>query len=178
MNIGVFFGSRSPEHDISIITGQLIISGLRKLGHEITPVYLDKQGRWLIDEELGQMKSFTSNQINLDKFQNYFLDLQQSRSKLVFKKKGLAGKTIMVDLAFPAFHGANGEDGTIQGLFEIFNIPYVGCNVASSAIAMNKTLTKLICRACGIPTAEFRTYKKNEWDADREIILDELEKEI
>ena len=63
MNIGVFFGSRSPEHDISIITGQLIISGLRKLGHEITPVYLDKQGRWLIDEELGQMKSFTSNQI-------------------------------------------------------------------------------------------------------------------
>src|SRR5690349_1450595 len=100
--IGVFFGSRSPEHDISIITGQLIISGLKKLGMPVVPVYIDKQGRWLLGDELGELKSFTGSKINLDNFREYFLDLEASSGKLVFKQKGLMGKTINVDLAFPA----------------------------------------------------------------------------
>ncbi len=175
MTIGVFFGSRSPEHDVSIITGQLIISGLKKLGYSVVPVYLDKQGRWLLGEELGELKSFTTSKIDLDKFQNYNLDLEESRGKLVFKKKGLGGKTVTVDLAFPAFHGSNGEDGTIQGLFEIFSIPYVGCDVASSAVTMHKTLTKLMLKASDIPTAEFKNYTKSDWDRDHNKILAEVE---
>ncbi len=175
MTIGVFFGSRSPEHDISIITGQLIISGLKKLGLPVVAVYLDKQGRWLLGEELSELKSFTTAKIDLDQFQNFNLDLEESRGKLVFKKKGLTGKTIVVDLAFPAFHGANGEDGTIQGLFEIFNIPYVGCNVAASAVTMHKTLTKLMLKASDIPTAAFKNYLKTHWDQDRNRILSEVE---
>ena len=89
MNIGVFFGSRSPEHDISIITGQLIIAGLKKLGHNLVPVYLDKAGRWLIGSELGELKSFTTQKIDLSKFQHFILDLEVSQGKLVFKQKVL-----------------------------------------------------------------------------------------
>src|SRR3989344_5515234 len=107
-NIGIFFGSGSVEHDISIITAQLIIAGLKGLGYLVMPVYITK--------------------------------------------KGIFGKSITIDMAFPALHGTFGEDGTIQGLFEMFGIPYVGCNVTASAISMDKALTKIVMKNAGIPT--------------------------
>ncbi|OGE79196.1 MAG: hypothetical protein A2751_04350 [Candidatus Doudnabacteria bacterium RIFCSPHIGHO2_01_FULL_46_14] len=175
-NIGVFFGSRSPEHDISIITGELIISGLKGLGYIVSAVYIDKKGQWLIGEELGNIKHFTNLTPTLSsrgegKFRQYYLDLEKSNGKLVFKKKGLAGKEIVIDLVFPAFHGANGEDGTAQGLFEMFNVPYVGCNVPSSAVAMDKILTKLFYKAQGIATTEFFNSTVQEWQADRRAVM-------
>lgn len=173
--IGVFFGSRSPEHDISIITGQLIISGLKKLGFPVVPVYIDKQGRWFLDSEFGELKSFTGSKLNLDNFEQYTLDLEQSKDKLVFNQKGFLGKTLIVDVAFPALHGSNGEDGTIQGLFEMFNVPYVGCGVASSAIAMDKVLTKQILKVNNIPTSEFKSFSKAEWDKGYDGILNDIE---
>lgn len=173
MTIGVFFGSRSPEHDISIITGQLIISGLKGLGHNVIPIYLSKKGEWLLGDELGTMEAFTSGsqKITSARFGKYYLDLEKSSEKLVFRKKGLGGSKLAVDLAFPAFHGANGEDGTIQGLFEIFNIPYVGCDVTSSAITMDKILTKQFYREQGIPTTKFVHYDRQAWTNDRNEIL-------
>lgn len=178
MTIGVFFGSRSPEHDISIITGQLIISGLKKLGHFVVPVYIDKQGQWMLGDELGQMKSFTAQGLDFSKFKNYSLDLENSRKKLVFKQKGIIGKTVTVDLAFPALHGANGEDGTIQGLFEMFNVPYVGCGVATSAMAMDKVITKQMLATAGISTAPFHHFTKDDWDGARADILSALESKL
>ena len=176
--IGVFFGSRSPEHDISIITGQLIIAGLKKLELPVVPVYLDKQGRWFLGQEFGELKSFTGSKLNLDNFKQYVLDLEQSQGKLVFTQKGLLGKTLAIDVAFPALHGSNGEDGTIQGLFEMFSVPYVGCDVASSAVTMNKVLTKTILKAHNIPTGEFKSYKFSDWQKDRGTVLNELERVI
>jgi len=179
MTIGVFFGSRNPEHDISIITGELIISELKKLGHAVMPVYIDKKGQWYIDESLGSLKLFTQNQLEkAAAHKRCYLDLEVSNGRLVFKKKGLAGKEIAIDLAFPALHGQNGEDGTMQGLFEIFNIPYVGCDVPSSAIAMDKVLTKLMYRAYGIPTTEFVSFTGAEWEGGREAIIKTAEKKI
>jgi D-alanine-D-alanine ligase len=175
MTIGVFFGSRSPEHDISIITGQLIISGLKKLGLPVVPVYLDKTGQWMLGEQLGQLKSFTAKELDFSKHKAYILDLENSKGKLVFKEKGVFGKTITIDLAFPALHGANGEDGTIQGLFEMFNVPYVGCDVTASAIAINKSLTKKILSTAGIPTAPFKSFTRKTWDNTKASILPELE---
>lgn len=169
--VGVFFGSRSPEHDISIITGQLIISGLKGLGYEVVPVYVSKKGEWMIGEELGNLKMFTEGKLGSAKLGNYYLDLEESQGKLVFRKKGIAGKEITIDLAFPAFHGTNGEDGTFQGMLEIFNVPYVGCNVPSSAVAMDKILTKLFYRAQGIPTTEFISFNLQDWQTGKNSIL-------
>jgi len=185
MNIGVFFGSRSPEHEVSIITGELIISELKKLGHSVVPVYIDKGGRWFMSEELGALKFFTSGPVRAgggiekrEKYGKVYLDIEASNGKLVFKKKGFGGKEYIVDFAFPAFHGRNGEDGTIQGLFEIFNVPYVGCDVASSAITMDKVLTKLLCERFGIPTADFIYFDSSEWDAKKSGLLDNAEKKL
>lgn len=181
MNIGVFFGSRNTEHDISIITGQMIISGLKGLNYEVIPVYINKGGEWMIGKELGQLTNFTDAEKKIShgsKFKQYYLDLEKSNGKMVFRQKGLGGKTITIDLAFPALHGAYGEDGTIQGLFEMMNIPYVGCGVAASAIAMDKTFTKQLCQANTLPTTKFISIDKSEWEENRKGLLEKAAKEL
>jgi len=179
--IGVFFGSRSPEHDISIITAQLIMAGVRDADFNVAPIYINQKGFWMLGQEFGELKNFTKPEKNIAQnksFTRYYLDLELSKNKLVFKKKGIAKKAITVDIAFPAFHGSFGEDGTIQGLFEMFNVPYVGCDVAASAIAMDKALTKQICQVNNISTTKFFCFYKNEWIENKKTILDKAQKEL
>lgn len=179
MNIGVFFGSRSPEHDISVITGQLIIKGLREAGHEATPVYLDKKGDWRIDPALAEISFFQKPnwEENLKKIGVFSLDLEASKRQLVFRsRKFLPAKPIIIDFAFPAFHGQNGEDGTAQGLFELANVPYAGCDLPSSAITIDKVLTKLIYEKFSIPTTKFVYFSKIEWQENQSRLLKEIKK--
>ena len=176
-NIGVFFGSGSAEHDISIITAQLIIAGLKGLGYSVTPVYITKDGKWMIGEELGEMKTFTDPKNKVDnhkKLFEYYLDLEESKGKMVFKKKGLGGKSVTVDLAFPALHGTYGEDGTMQGVFEMLGVPYVGCNVTASAVAMDKALTKIVVQSAGIPTTKFVNFYKKDWTENKSEIIAQI----
>lgn len=178
--IGVFFGSRSVEHDISIITAQLIISGLKGLNYNVVPIYIGKGGSWLIDEKFGELKNFTQPKSSSDNsnYKKFYLDLENSRGKIVFKKKGVTGKSIAIDIAFPAFHGTYGEDGTFQGVFETVNIPYVGCDVASSAIAMDKVLTKQILQASNISTTKFVSFKKDEWEKNSNKFINQINQEL
>ena len=179
--IGVFFGSGSPEHDVSIITAQLIISGLKGLGYNVVPVYITKKGQWLLGEALGSLKLFTDPNKKVEEeksFAQYYLDLEESCGKMVFKKKGLGGKTVIVDLAFPALHGSFGEDGTIQGMFEMLGVPYVGCGVPASAVAMDKALTKQVMQAEGIPTTKFVVFSKADWQAGNEAVLQKIQNNL
>jgi len=175
--IGVFFGSRSPEHDVSILTAQLIISGLKKLNYNVVPVYITKSGQWLISEKLGEIKFFTdpNQKQGLQNISKFYLDLDLIGQE-TFKEKSLLGKKIKIDLAFPAFHGQNGEDGTFQGMCEMLNIPYVGCDTTSSAIAMDKVLTKLLYRAQNIPTVDFVFFTKKDWQKNKNEVLKKIEK--
>ena len=183
LTIGVFFGSGSVEHDISIITANLIISGLKGLEYNVVPVYISKQGRWCLGEDLGDLKKFADPGKKIEEqgqYQEYFLDMEESVGKMVFRKKGIMGKTITIDLAFPALHGTYGEDGTIQGLFEMFGVPYVGCGVTASAISMDKALTKIMMRDAGIPTTKFIYFYKTQWDqADgKKAIIENIGKNL
>lgn len=177
-NIGVFFGGKSPEHDISVITGELIISVLKKMPeYQVIPVYLDKRERFFIDEKLSSLAFFSAAdyQDKLTSSGAYDLDLDASGGCLVFKKKGLLSrKTVKIDLAFPAFHGNLGEDGSMQGVFNVFNIPYVGCDVAPSSVAMNKVLTKIFYQGLNIPTTKFVSYGRSEWEKNKAVILEEI----
>ncbi len=178
MKIGVFFGSRSPEHDVSIITGTLIAKGLEQLGHEVVPVYISKEGVWHVGGPLGDLTFYKTPhwQKKLSAHSGYSLDTAASRGKLVLFKSGLKKKSFEVELAFPAFHGLNGEDGTIQGLFEMFNVPYVGCDVVSSAIAMDKVLTKELYEKHSIPTTKFTSFRKGDWEKSKQEVLSEVSK--
>lgn len=176
-NIGVFFGSRSPEHDVSIITAQFIIAGLKGTGYDVMPIYIGKNGLWYISPKLGDLKMFQGEN-DLSRFSDYVLDLPESRGKMVLKRKGLFGSKITIDLAFPAFHGRNGEDGTIQGLFELLDMPYVGCDVASSAIAMDKALTKQFYLGNNIPTAPFITFTTDDWNKNEQELMKDAQAKL
>lgn len=172
--VGVFFGGKSPEHDVSIITGELIISGLRELGYPVVPVYISKEGKWHVGEKLGDIAFFKKQNNNFAPLRKWRLDLEASVGRMVFKRKGISTQTLAVDIAFPAFHGQNGEDGTMQGLFEMMGVPYVGCTVACSAITMDKVLTKLLYERHGLSTTPFVSFTQREWGSDRERIVADI----
>lgn len=175
--IGVFFGSRSPEHDVSIITGQLIINGLKGIGnYQVVPVYVSKKGEFLIGEELSLMETFRKGRVDEKKFGGYSLDMNAEKGKLVFQKKGLLPKTVEIDIVFPAFHGQNGEDGTFQGICEMLDVPYVGCDTTSSALTMDKVLTKLLYVAESVPTTRFTYLTTDTWTNQKEDVMKEIRK--
>jgi D-alanine-D-alanine ligase len=181
MNIGVFFGSRNPEHDVSIITGCLAIQGLKDLGHTIVPVYIAKNGKWFVGEELGNVEFYKVTDLDskLKSFGGFSIDMEVSQGKMVLNKKGLLSKKeYVIDLAFPAIHGQNGEDGTLQGMFEIMNMPYVGCDVPASAIAMDKVLTKLIYQRFSIPTTKFVYFSTEEWINKKNDLVENIKNNL
>lgn len=174
MNIAVFFGGKNTEHDVSIITGQLIISGLKGLGYTVFPVYISKEGKWYISEKMDNVEFFKNPNLKLEGEINLNL-AQNLNGSVIFRTGGLFNtKEYSIDLAFPALHGRNGEDGTIQGLFELLNIPYVGCDVVSSAISMDKALTKLFYQRFKFPTTKFVAFDNSRWENDRKALLTEI----
>jgi len=130
---------------------------------------------------LGNLKLFTDPNKKVEEaknFAHYFLDMEESSGKMVFKKKGLGGKTVTIDLSFPALHGSFGEDGTIQGMFEMLGVPYVGCGVPASAVAMDKALTKQVMQASGIPTTKFVVFEKTDWQKDKQEVLTKVKNNL
>lgn len=178
--VAVFFGSRSTEHDVSIVTA--IASVIRPLRlsqkYEVLPVYIAKDGRWYADPALGDMTLFTSGRIDS------FLKAQKPVGLLfdngleLIKAKGLKRQVIPVDVAFPALHGTHGEDGEIMGVFEMANVPYVGCDVESSAIAMDKIVTKQVARGAGLTTVKDVIFTKTEYAKNQKTYVDKVEKEL
>lgn len=163
--IGVFFGGQSPEHEISIITGEFIIAEMKKMGLTVTAVYVDREGTWYSDERITKLAFFKGEyKKELKNLPEYYLNLGRSKCKLALQQKGIFGiEKIDIEYMFPAFHGLYGEDGTVQGLAEFFQVPYAGCGIYASAIAVDKALTKSMLQALGIPTTDFLTVHKEEY---------------
>jgi D-alanine-D-alanine ligase len=177
--IGVFFGSRSPEHDISILTAMLVISNLKAINYDVVPIYITRDGQWLTRKDFDNIGVFENkDNLNSSSCTTLILDLSKSNGRMVLKENKTFGKEIIIDIAFPCFHGLNGEDGTIQGWFEMLQIPYIGCDVASSAVSMNKVLTKRMMVSSGIPTPKFVEFSKFNYENYREQALKEIKESL
>jgi D-alanine-D-alanine ligase len=182
--IGVFFGSKSPEHDVSIITATRVIQALRAIGFSVVPVYVSKQGSFYLGPEsddpeervLSSIEYFRDNRDSkLSNLPEYRLLTQHLENGLSFRAETVfTTTTVSIDIAFPCFHGPHGEDGALHGLFRLANIPTVGCDQASSTVAMDKALTKLLYQQFDIPTTEFIYFTDNEWDEYQDKILEDL----
>ena len=149
-NIVVFFGGRSSEHIISCMSAQNVISSIDEEKYEIILVGITEEGKWLLVKDVAAIADGSWREGTT---QAVLSPDATEKCLYVFEADGL--RKIRVDVAFPVLHGQNGEDGTIQGLFELAQIPYVGCGVLASAIGMDKLYTKLIVNRLGIRQAEY-----------------------
>ncbi|TAL14243.1 D-alanine--D-alanine ligase [Patescibacteria group bacterium] len=152
--VAVFFGGRSTEHDISIITALSSIIKPLELTKEynIVPIYITKTGKWVSDANLTDIKIYRSGKIN---------DLAaKSKPLSVSFDGGFAINKKRIDIAFPAMHGPYGEDGSLMGLLRMAGIPFVGSDMDASVIAMDKVLAKQVAQANNIPTSAFYAFSK------------------
>ena len=162
-SVAVFFGGRSPEHDVSVITGLQVLQAVDQTLYNAFPVYIAPDGAWLLGDALRQRANYLFNEQERAKLTEVTLDIQAKRGgKLIPKKTPLFGsaKPISFDIAIPCFHGPYGEDGSIQGLFELANVPYAGMRVKASSILMDKITTKYFLKAIGVPALPFAVLKR------------------
>ncbi len=177
--VGVFFGSRSVEHDVSIVTAHQTIQALQSAGHTVIPIYITRTGEWYTGEGLFDLKNYQQENIrNVANVEPTHLSPSTRYHGLITPP--MAGRFAKsrfqrIDVAFSTIHGTHGEDGTIQGLFEMADIPYVGTGVLASAIANHKAIAKSLLQQAGIPVVEGISFTRYAWLEDPEAILAQLE---
>jgi len=173
--VAVLFGGCSVEHEISLISARSIIKKINQESYNILPVYIDKSGKWLqID-----LAKFINNDLKVFDDHSYLPSLGFDKSPRLWELKGsVVVNTIDVDVAFPVLHGTYGEDGTIQGLFELMGLPYVGASVLGSALGMDKIAMKCVLGNYGLPVTEFIGFIKKEWQENPKNITDRILSQI
>lgn len=160
LKVGVIFGGMSTEHDVSVVSGTSVIKNLNKDKYEIIPIYINKNGEWF---------SYDKKIETID-----ILKVGEEPTE-ISKIENVLQKLKSVDVVFPVLHGLYGEDGTIQGLFELLKLPYVGCRVLGSCVCMDKAYTKVILEKAGIPQVKHMYVKKGKKEY---ILVDESLNEI
>jgi len=157
IKIAVLFGGRSPEHSISCISANSILSALDRNKYEVTPIGITMKNEWVVFKDKSPF-------LDLAK-----ADLPEVKAEGINQNKSLSSGLITppellnTDVVFPVLHGPNGEDGTIQGLFELLNLKYVGSGVLSSSVCMDKTVTKALLSQGNLPIGDYLTISNHDW---------------
>ena len=180
INVGVFFGGRSVEHEVSVISALQAIASINKEKYDVIPVYIAKSGVWYTGDALLDIENFKD--INKLLLEVKKLMIENDGNKKIMVKYPLSrfGNNILgsLDVAFPIIHGTNGEDGTLQGYFESIDLPYVGCDVLSSALGMDKVFAKKLLKDDGIPVVDCVWFYSTDWLKDKENLIAKIEAEI
>jgi D-alanine-D-alanine ligase len=163
LRVGIFFGGRSSEHEVSIRSDKSIIKGLDKSKYDIALVGIDKSGRFYFGEEAIALNMPSASQMLCD-LQRESILAESSKISANLPEKIDGGISKVVDVVFPVLHGPFGEDGTIQGLLRSFNVPFVGSGVLGSAVGMDKDVTKRLLRDAKIPIAKYLAFYRHEAD--------------
>ncbi|MCH5228487.1 MAG: D-alanine--D-alanine ligase [Muribaculaceae bacterium] len=182
--VGVFFGGRSVEHEISVISALQAINAFDRTKYEVIPVYITKQGKWLTGPSLLEISNYKDLKTLESKCEEVYMkpvygDYKLYRSDTkggLFSKKNPIIEELHV--AFPILHGSHGEDGMFQGVLETIGIPFVGCDTLSSANGMDKITMKMILGESGIPVVEYVWFTDREWLSNREKIDKKIEEDL
>lgn len=177
IKVGVFFGGKSVEHEVSIITAIQAIENMDKNKYDIIPIYITKDNKMYCGNSIGDIAQY-KNLDNLLKTSSQ-VTLSQMNDKVVLLKcdKKFYENAVYdyIDIAFPIVHGTNVEDGTLQGYLKMFNLPYVGGDVVSSACGMDKYVCKCLLKDNNIPTLDCKCFSKKDYNDNSEGIINELE---
>ena len=192
LRIGVLYGGRSGEHEVSLASAAAVFANLDKKRYEPVPIRIDKDGRWALAdrpptatsaaEVIEQARLDAARPLRSGREAHFMARPGEETILSIDRAAGHGdelGRAIVtglnLDVIFPVLHGPYGEDGTIQGLLELANIPYVGAGVLASAVGMDKAMMKVVFVAAGLPVCPYRVFLRHEWERRRQAIVREVE---
>ncbi len=180
--VAFIFGCRSVEHEVSIISAIQAMRAADRNKYDIIPIYVSKSGEMYTSPEMFEIEPFRDIKALISKSQKVTL-IRNGKDVMLhhLDKKGLFSKKqddIVINVAFPVVHGTNCEDGTLQGYLEFLGLTYVGCDVLSSAVGMDKAVFKSVLLNAGLPTLPCITFKAREYAEDKEKVIESCEKEF
>ncbi len=182
-NIGVFFGGRSTEHEISVISASQAMAAIDRGRYDVTPIYITKQGRWYTGDALLDVRNYRDPASLLKKCTEVYMRPVYGDYNIYPAKPsgffGGGGKPVgKLDVVIPVLHGSNGEDGIFEGVLETIGVPFAGCNTLSSANGMDKITMKMILQASGVPVVPYLWFTDKQWFGQREQLIGRIESEL
>jgi len=172
--VAVIFGGRRTEHDISIISALQVLNNLDSGKYNIMPIYIDNDGRFFVGKKLYDLNFFK----NIDYKKLKEVAIMSSSNFVFVKRHNSFVKWKKLDFVFIVLHGLNGEDGTIQGLFELNGIAYSSCGVLASALSMDKVAMKIAFKGLDLPILPYVWFYYEDYQTDENIVINRLEKEL
>ncbi len=173
LRVGILFGGRSGEHEVSLASAASVIRALDPEKYEAVPIGITKDGRWLVGTGAQKMLPEV-----LKSGERVSLPPDPTAAALVPLAAAAGHPTVSVDVIFPVLHGTFGEDGTVQGLLELANLPYVGAGVLASAVGMDKDLQKRLFIQEGLPVVPFIAVQRWEWERHRADVIRRVKKKF
>jgi D-alanine-D-alanine ligase len=161
--LAILYGGRSAEHQVSVVSARSVMEALDPDRFEVVPIAITRAGAWLLPDR---------SPLELTASDGALPEVEAAGTELAVRpEQGVGG----VDVVFPILHGPFGEDGTVQGLFELADLPYVGSGVLASALAMDKAMAKVVLAQAGLPQAPYRVVPERDWRADPDRVAAEVE---
>ena len=182
LRIGVLFGGRSGEHEVSLQSARAVMAALEQAGHEVVPIGITREGRWLVGGD--PLRALSSGELTSERPATMLPEPgRRGLVRVADPEKGLEplnGPPAMgsLDVIFPVLHGTFGEDGTVQGLFELASVPYAGAGVLGSALGMDKIVQKTLWRGLGLPVVDFMSVQRRDLERDPDNVLERIEAEL
>lgn len=179
-NIGVVFGGRSVENEISVITAIQAMEAVDKEKYDVTPIYISKQGRWYTGETLRHSENYKDMERLFASCTEVYMRPVYGDNRLYKVKRNIFCTDVAaeIDVILPALHGTNCEDGSVQGAFEMTGVPYAGCNVLASANGMDKITMKMILAQSGIPVVDYVWLTDKEWYDRQQQVVERVENRL
>ena len=184
LRVGVIFGGRSGEHEVSVRSAASVIEAIDRKKYDVVPIAISREGKWLSPADAVSPAASTPNSHCLRKAGCKRRDAvailgdPSHTGLLSFDRNGGNSLSQKLDVVFPVLHGPFGEDGTLQGLLEMANIPYVGCGVLASACGMDKVAMKLLFLQAGLPMCKYVWFLRSHWQNDRQRIIKNIKRKI
>ncbi len=177
IRVGLVFGGRSGEHEVSLASARAVMANLDSHKYEVVPIGITKNGTWLLGDEPTRM---LAQQGTHNTTTEHTTAVTLTGDPTVRRLIPLQGNEPLndngsLDVIFPVLHGTYGEDGTLQGLIEMANVPYVGCGVLGAALGMDKEKMKMVFAAVGLPNVEYFVCRRNEWERSPETVMNVVE---
>lgn len=177
IRVGIIFGGRSGEHEVSLNSAQSVMNALNRDKYDVVPIGIDKNGRWLTGDVVGALTEgkATSQPATLlpDPQSSALMQVEQGAANT-----SALSEVAQLDVIFPVLHGPYGEDGTVQGLLELANIPYVGAGVVGSAVGMDKAVFKYAMEANGLPVLPWTLVLSSAWRKRQTAVIEQIESKL